>query len=110
MLIKTILKETVSLQGFKIISTTKTQETIRVHLAPDKRHHPLCGRCRKPGRFRDIRPQRTFKHFPLWNIAVELIYSPRRVSCQECGGVYAEHMPFGPPTGHHLRAHLFLKG
>ncbi len=73
MLIKTILKETVSLQGFKIISTTKTDKIIRVHLAPDKRHHHLCGRCLKPGRFHDIRPQRTFKHVPLWNIAVELL-------------------------------------
>ena len=94
MLIETILKETVSLQGFKIISTTKKAEIIRVHLEPDKRHHRLCGRCLKPGRFRDIRQQRTFKHVPLWNIAVELIYSPRRVNCQECGGVYVEHMPW----------------
>jgi len=37
MLIETILKETVSLQGFKIISTTKKSEIIRVHLEPDKR-------------------------------------------------------------------------
>jgi transposase len=48
----------------------------------------------KTGRFRDIRPQRVFKHVPLWNLTVELIYSPRRVTCHDCGGIYVEHMPW----------------
>ena len=94
MLIKTILKETVPLQGFKIDSITKTERYIQVQLMPDQRYKPLCGRCQKPGRFRDIRSQRHFKHVPLWNIAVELSYCPRRVSCHGCSGVYVEHLPW----------------
>ena len=94
MLIKTILKETVPLQGFKIETITKSEDTIQVHIMPDRRYRPLCGRCQKPGRFRDIRSQRHFKHVPLWNIAVELSYCPRRVSCHGCSGVYVEHLPW----------------
>ena len=94
MLINTILKETLSLQGFRIISTSKIQDGIQIRLAPDLRYRPLCGRCKKQGQFRDIRPQRMFKHVPLWNLSVELIYSPRRVSCHDCSGVYVEYMPW----------------
>ena len=94
MLIKTILKETISLQGFKIELIVKNEGTFLVHLMPDHRFNPLCGRCLKPGRFRDVRLQRHFKHVPLWNIPVELAYYPRRVSCQACVGVYVEHMPW----------------
>jgi transposase len=94
MLIKTILKETLSLQGFKIDYITKINATIQVQLMPDQRYKPLCGHCRKPGRFRDIRTQRHFKHVPLWNIAVEVVYRPRRVRCRECDGVYVEYLPW----------------
>ena len=94
MLLKTIIKETVSLQGFKIESIVKIKGALLVELMPDLRYNPLCGRCQKPGRFRDIRPQRHFKHVPLWNIPVELAYCPRRVSCQVCVGIYVEHMPW----------------
>jgi len=94
MLINTILKETLSLQGFRIISTSKINDAIQLRLAPDLRYHPLCGHCRQKGRFRDIRPQRVFKHVPLWNLTVELIYSPRRVICHDCDGIYVEHMPW----------------
>jgi transposase len=95
MLIKTILKETIPLQGFKIDSITRTERFIQVQLMPDQRYKPLCGRCQNPGRFRDVRSQRHFKHVPLWNIAVELVYRPRRVICHTCGGVYVEHIPWG---------------
>jgi transposase len=88
MLINTILKETISLQGFKIISSSKLNDVIQIHLAPDRRYRPRCGRCKHHGRFRDIRPQRVFKHVPLWNITVELIYSPQRVTCHNCDGIY----------------------
>jgi transposase len=37
---------------------------------------------------------RRFRHVPLWGIAVELRYAPRRVSCARCEGVHVEAMPW----------------
>jgi len=92
MLIETLIKETISLQGFRIDSIDRYSFGITVKIAPDKRYRPLCGKCGSPGKYRDTRPERQFKHVPLWGIPVILRYSPRRVICMHCKGIYVERI------------------
>jgi transposase len=90
MQIKSLLKKTLSLQGFCIHSVTGCAFDISFQIVPDRRFLPRCGRCGLPGKYRDTRPERMFKHVPLWGIPVTLHYSPRRVYCQHCDGIYVE--------------------
>ena len=92
MLIETLIKETISLQGFRIDSIDRYSFGITVKIAPDKRYRPLCGKCGSLGKYRDTRPERQFKHVPLWGIPVILKYSPRRVICMHCKGIYVERI------------------
>ncbi len=92
MQIKSLIKKTLSLQGFCIHSVTGCAFGISIQIVPDRRFLPRCGRCDLPGKYRDTRPERMFKHVPLWGIPVTLHYSPRRVYCQHCGGIYVESM------------------
>ena len=73
-------------------------------IAPDRRYSPRCGRCLEPARYRDTRRPRRFRHVPLWGIAVELRYAPRRVRCPRCDGVHVESMPWVSGTQQMTRA------
>jgi len=94
MQVKTLIIETLELQGFRIGSVTKYPVGIFVQIEPDRRFKPRCGRCGLPGKYRDTRPERKFRHVPLWGIPIMLTYPPRRVSCSHCGGIYVEAMPW----------------
>jgi len=94
MLIETITRQTVSLQGFKIESVKQDSGTIVVNLAPDKRFRPRCGVCKSVGVYRDRRKTRSFRHVPIWGYPVVFTYSPRRVICSECDSIHVEHMPW----------------
>jgi len=92
--IKSLIRETISLQGFRIDSVDRFSFGIGIKIAPDYRFNPRCGRCGKPGRYRDSRNERQFKHVPIWGIPVMLSYSPRRVCCNHCKGIYVEAIPW----------------
>ena len=92
--IKSLIKETISLQGFRIDSVDRFSFGIGIKIVPDYRFNPCCGRCGKPGRYRDSRNERQFKHVPIWGIPVMLSYSPRRVCCNHCKGIYVEAIPW----------------
>ena len=94
MQIKTLIKKTLTLQGFRIVSVSGCISGISIQIVPDRRFLPRCGRCSLPGKYRDTRPERMFKHVPLWGIPVTLHYSPRRVFCQHCRGTYVEPIPW----------------
>ncbi|HEX9727354.1 MAG TPA: ISL3 family transposase [Gemmatimonadales bacterium] len=89
-----LVKGTVELQGFRVASVAGDTGGLSVELAPDGRFGPRCGQCGARGRYRDVRPPRRFRHVPLWGISVELVYEPRRVSCEHCAGVHVEAMPW----------------
>ena len=94
MLIKTLIKETLSLQGFRVELIEQFNFGISVKLVPDQRYKPRCGHCGCLGQYRDTRAQRHFKHVPLWGIPVVLNYSPRRVFCKHCKGTRVERIPW----------------
>lgn len=94
MLIESLIKETVELQGFRVVSVQKTAQGLEAQLAPDRRYAPCCSACGNPAPYRDTRPVRRFRHVPLWGIDVHLVYAPRRVICPHCGGVHIEALPW----------------
>lgn len=94
MLVESLIKETVELQGFRVVTVHKTGQGLEATLAVDRRFSPCCGACGKPAAYRDTRAVRRFRHVPLWGIDVHLLYAPRRVSCKQCDGIHVEAMPW----------------
>ena len=52
--IKSLIRETISLQGFRIDSVDIFSFGIGIKIAPDYRFNHRCGRCGKPGGYRQI--------------------------------------------------------
>ena len=94
MLVESLVKATVELQGFRVESVTGATSGLVAVVVADLRFSPRCGQCLEPARYRDTRPVRRFRHVPMWGIPVELRYEPRRVSCPRCAGVHVEAMPW----------------
>ncbi len=94
MLVASLVKGTLELQGFRVVSVTGDPGGLVVTIGPDRRYAPRCGRCREPAAYRDTRPVRRFRHVPMWGIPVQLRYEPRRVRCRRCKGVHVEAMPW----------------
>lgn len=94
MLIESLVKETVELQGFRVLKVEGGVSGLIAMIAPDGRFSPRCGQCHEPAPYRDKRSMRRFRHVPMWGIPVELRYEPRRVSCSHCDGVHVESMPW----------------
>lgn len=94
MLIKSLIRETISLQGFRIESVDRFSFGIGIKIVPDYRFNPRCGKCDNPGRYRDSRSEWQFKHVPIWGIPVMISYSPRRVFCNHCKDIYVEAIPW----------------
>ena len=94
MLLESLVKATMELQGFRVMAVTGDAGGLVAELVPDLRFSPRCGQCGAPGRYRDTRGTRRFRHVPLWGIAVALRYAPRRVRCARCAGVHVESLPW----------------
>jgi transposase len=94
MLIESLVKATVELQGFRVRNVQADSGELVAELEFDARFAPRCGRCGERARYRDRRALRLFRHVPLWGIGVWLAYAPRRVHCTGCGGVHVEALPW----------------
>ena len=94
MLVESLVKATVELQGFRVSQVTGDSSGLVAMIEPDLRFSARCGQCLAPARYRDTRALRRFRHVPLWGIPVELRYAPRRVNCARCEGVHVEAMPW----------------
>jgi len=66
MLVESLIKETVELQGFRVVTVRKTADGLEAELASDRRYAPRCGTCGASAKYRDIRATRRFRHVPLW--------------------------------------------
>ena len=106
MLLESLVKATVELQGFRVVTVTGDARGLVAELAPDLRYAPRCGQCGDRGGYRDTRRVRHFRHVPLWGIPVALRYAPRRVRCSRCDGVHVEAMPWVSGTQQLTRALL----
>ena len=84
MLVESLIKETVELQGFRVATVQQTGDGLEAKLMSDERYAPRCGVCGQRARYRDTRRARRFRHVPLWGIDVHLVYAPRRVVCEHC--------------------------
>ena len=69
MLLESLVKATMELQGFRVMAVTGDAGGLVAELVPDLRFSPRCGQCGAPGRYRDTRGTRRFRHVPLWGIA-----------------------------------------
>lgn len=92
MLVESLIRNTVELQGFKVVAVTGDAAGLVVEIAPDRRYTPVCSKCGNPACYRDTRAARMFRHVPLWGIPVSFRYRLRRVTCRCCGGVYVEQI------------------
>jgi transposase len=95
--VKTLLNWVQPLEGFVYAEAKRDErggaKRIEVAIRADARCRPRCGRCLRHCRGYDRQPVRRWGFVPLWAIAVELVYAPRRVECPRCG-VRVEHMPW----------------
>ena len=94
MLLESLVKATVELQGFRVMRVTGDVGGLVAELASDGRYRPRCGQCDEPGVYRDTRRLRRFRHVPLWGVPMTLAYAPRRVVCARCQGVHVEALPW----------------
>ena len=97
MLVESLIKETVELQGFHVLTVTKVGGGLEAELAPDGRYAPRCGGCGGCGccaRYRDTRPARRFRHVPLWGGRRAAGLCPTPGNLEHCGGVHVEAMPW----------------
>lgn len=76
------------------MNVRKAGDGLEAELLPDGRFAPRCGVCGKQAVYRDTRPLRRFRHVPLWGVGVRLVHAPRRVTCEHCGGVHIEALPW----------------
>ncbi|MGH2658905.1 MAG: ISL3 family transposase [Actinomycetota bacterium] len=53
-----------------------------------------CAGCGTFDRVRDRRPERRWRHLPVWDHPVELRYRPARVACSGCGSPRIEIIPW----------------
>ena len=60
MLVESLVKATVELQGFRVRRVTGDVTGLAAELTPDWRYAPRCGRCEHRGRYRDTRWVRHF--------------------------------------------------
>ena len=94
MLVETLTKNTLEMQGFRVVEVKVIRDRLEAVLAPDRRYSPRCNVCGHKAFYRDTRPARKFRHVPLWGIEVFLSYAPRRVTCSHCGGIFSEALPW----------------
>lgn len=52
MLVESLIKETVELQGFSVVTVQKTGHGLETTLAVDRRFSPCCGACGTPAAYR----------------------------------------------------------
>ena len=73
--------------------------SLLVPVKPRKGSRGICSGCQQLGPCYDHQPERRFEFVPLWQIAVYLVYSMRRVNCPECG-VKVEQVPWCDGKNH----------
>jgi len=88
-----IICSTLGVKDHRVVSTSLTNNQLRIELAAKKGRRLPCSICGKRSRPKDTLKQRQWRHVSLWGIPVVLCYCPRRVTCPDCG-VKVEGIPW----------------
>lgn len=108
MQLKTILNRVEHYKSFvygKAVFQDKGGRTaIEVSVRPREGSRPICSKCGRAGPGYDRQKARRYEYVPLWQIAVFLVYAPRRVNCATCG-VTVEQVPWA--TGKSRLTHSY---
>ena len=91
----TLLRRFIGVSQVVVEDVCFEQNTMVVAVRP-RRQHARCGECGtvRPG-YDQARPRR-WRHLGLGRLRIELVYTPRRVLCEPCGGVQVEGVPWAP--------------
>lgn len=94
--IKTLLNYTTKFKSFVFQNPRLCRDSNRILIpvAPRKNSKPICSRCGCSGTVYDHLKQREFLLPPIWNIAVVLLYTMRRVNCLHCSKIAVEQLPW----------------
>ncbi|MBW1730980.1 MAG: transposase family protein [Deltaproteobacteria bacterium] len=93
MLIESIVRKTLGLKSHCVKRVTEEHGEIVVYLFPDRRCKVVCFSCGRQGPGYDTLKERRWKHVPLWGIPVTLVYSRRKVECDNCS-IRVETIPW----------------
>jgi len=92
-LVETLVRQTLALNDHKIVSVTGDTKSITIRMDRKRRRKLPCSRCGQRSWIYDTLSERTWRHVPLWGVAVTILYAPRRVACS-CCGVKVERIPW----------------
>jgi transposase len=79
-------------RGVRLVQAGRTP-TIEARIEAHAQSRPRCCHCQEPCPGYDRLSERRWGFVPLWGLAVELVYTPRRVNCPQ-HGVVVEHLPW----------------
>jgi len=94
MLLASIVRKTLGIKCHVVKKVEQDEEGFRIELDVRGDRRVPCGSCGTLCRIRDRLAARTWRHVPLWGIAVRLVYRPARVRCGHCGAVRVEAIPW----------------
>jgi Transposase and inactivated derivatives len=92
--VASLVRSTLGLKHHRVGAVTRENGRIVVELEAIERRCLPCSACGGFDRVRDRRPQRRWRHLPVWEIPVELRYRPARVACSHCGRPKVEAIPW----------------
>lgn len=93
MLIKTILNKSYRVKNFVYGKVSLLADTVIIQMHNHHGRQGQCSQCQQQCPAYDHLKERHFRFVPLWAYKVELVYTPRRVSCLE-HGIKVEYMPW----------------
>jgi transposase len=92
--VASLVRNALALKNHRVDRVAAVDGRIVVHLEPIGRRALPCSACGTFDRVRDRRPERRWRHVPVWDIPVELRYRPARVACSACGTPKVEAIPW----------------
>lgn len=94
MSVASLVRRTLGLKHHKVTKVIDSGGRVVVYLDWIKRRWLPCSVCGTFEKVRDRLPERSWRHVPLWGIAVELRYRPCRVRCSCCEAIKVEAIPW----------------
>lgn len=83
--VEQLVRQTVALQGYRVVRVEQIRGELQVTLEPDGRFSRRCGKCGEKATKRGRLSVNRYRHVPIWNIPCTLVYAPHRVTCATCG-------------------------